>query len=88
MRLNLNESVRVKLTDLGKDIYYHHYDRVNSSYGKQICKPTMPEVDKDGYTTFQLWRFMEIYGNHIGMCKPDVIKPLEIVFEAKEDDVL
>lgn len=85
MRLNLNESVKVKLTDLGKDIYYHQYDRVNSSYGKQICEPKMPKMDEDGYTSFQLWRFMELYGNYMGICKPNVIEPLEIVFEAEKE---
>lgn len=84
MRLNLNDNIRVKLTDLGKDIYYHQYDRLNNAFGRQICKPSMPKVDEDGYTTFQLWEFMELYGAHIGMTLPNVIEPLEIVYERQE----
>ena len=33
-----------------------------------------------GYTEFQLWNFIELYGQHIGMCKPNVIEPLDIVY--------
>ena len=29
IRINLNEAVKVKLTDLGKDIYYHQFDELN-----------------------------------------------------------
>lgn len=86
LRINLNEPVKVKLTDLGKDIYYHQYDRLNSAFGKQICKPSMPEVDAYGYTTFQLWCFMELYGVHMGMILPNVIEPLEIVYEQQEGE--
>lgn len=84
IRINLNEQVKVKLTDHGKDIYYHQHDRLNSIFNKEICKPSMPKVDEDGYTTFQLWRFMELYGTHIGMTLPNVIEPLEIVYDRQE----
>lgn len=83
--INLNESIKVKLTDLGKDIYYHRFDDVNKAWGREVCKPTMPKTDADGYTTFQLWSFIELYGNHIGMMKLNVIMPLEFVYE--EGDV-
>lgn len=84
MRLNLNETIKVKLTDLGKDIYYHQYDRINAFAGKEICKPSYPKVDDDGYTEFQLWCFIELYGEHIGMARKNVICPNEIVFDAPE----
>ena len=82
MRLNLNDNIRVKLTEHGKDIYYHQYDRINKLLGREVCKPSYPEVDEDGYTTFQLWCFMELYGVHMGMTLPNVIEPLDIVFDA------
>ena len=80
MRLNLNDNIKVKLTEHGKDIYYHQYDRTNAFLGRELCKPSYPKIDEDGYTTFQLWHFMELYGVHMGMTLPNVIKPLEIVF--------
>jgi hypothetical protein len=81
IKINLNETVKVKLTDLGKDIYYHQFDDLNECYGRQIVKPRFPKCDDEGYTKFQLWEFMELYGEHMGMCKPNVIEPLEIVYE-------
>ena len=75
-----NEIVKVKLTPLGAEIYYKQFDELNRQCGREICKPQMPRIDKDGYTKFQLWHFMELYGAHIGMCKPNVIEPLDIVY--------
>ncbi len=81
IRINLNEPIKVKLTDWGKEIYYHQYDRINQIVGREICKPKFPKEDKNGYTEFQLWCFMELYGEHMGMTLPNVIEPLEIVYE-------
>ena len=79
-KINLNEIIKVKLTPLGAEIYYKQFDELNKQYGREICKPQMPKIDKDGYTEFQLWNFIELYGQHIGMCKPNVIEPLDIVY--------
>ena len=81
MLLNLNDNIKVKLTDLGKDIYYHQYDRTNKFVGKEICKPSFPKEDENGYTEFQLWCFMELYGPNMGMTLPNVIQPLDLIIE-------
>lgn len=82
IRINLlNEPIKVKLTDWGKEIYYHQYDRVNRIAGREICKPKFPKEDENGYTEFQLWCFIKLYGEHMGMTLPNVIEPLEIVYE-------
>lgn len=81
IRINLNEPIKVKLTDWGKEIYYHQYDRTNQITGREICKPMFPREDENGYTEFQLWCFIELYGMHMGMTLPNVIEPLEIVYE-------
>ena len=83
IRINLNEPIMVKLTDWGKEIYYHQYDRVNQIAGREICKPKFPKEDENGYTEFQVWCFMELYGEHMGMTLPNVIEPLEIVYERR-----
>lgn len=77
--VNLNDMVKVKLTDLGKDIYYHQYDNLNQQAGREICKPKFPDVDEEGYTSFQLWDFIRLYGGYIGMARPNVIEPLDII---------
>ena len=79
-KINLNETIKVKLTPYGAEIYYKQFDEVNKQRGREICKPQMPRIDKDGYTEFRLWHFIELYGQHIGMCKPNVIEPLDIVY--------
>ena len=81
IRINLNETIKVKLTDLGKKIYYHQHDRTNQIAGIKICEPKFPEEDENGYTEIQLWVFIELYGEHIGVTLPNVIKPNEIVYE-------
>ena len=83
IRINLNEPIKVKLTDLGKEIYYHQYDKINQIAGREICKPKFPKEDENGYTEFQLWCFIELYGEHMGMTLPNVIEPLEIVYERR-----
>lgn len=81
-KINLNDRVKVKLTPLGAEIYYHQYDEVNKQIkenGGTELEPMMPQIDKDGYTEFQLHHFISLYREHIGMCKPNVIIPLDIV---------
>ena len=80
-KINLNDTIKVKLTDYGKEIYYHQFDELNNCFKRKGCKliePKMPEVDKEGKTRFQLWSFMEMYGNYIGLTKPNFIDPIEI----------
>ena len=79
--LNLNDTIKVKLTDHGKDIYYHRFDNLIETGVK--FTPKMPKVDADGYTKFQLWDFIQLYGQHIDMIKPNVIEPINIVIDGK-----
>ena len=65
MTINLNDTVRVKLTD----------------YGVMIHRKTVrlePQVDDDGYTRYQLWDFMRIFGNEMLPGAPKVINPLDM----------
>ncbi len=81
MKINLNDFIKVKLTDYGKEIYYHKDDDFNaylSKRGLELFKPHFPKVDEDGKTKFQLWDFMKIYGNYMGLGKPNVIEPLDL----------
>lgn len=71
IRINLNEPIKVRLTEWGKEIYCRQYDS------------KFPKEDENGYTEFQLWCFMELYGEHMGMIMPNVIEPLEIVYEGE-----
>ena len=59
--VNLNEYIKVKLTDKGKEIYKNHYHDIDDEY-----VPTL-DVDEEGFCKFQLWEFMQIFGEHFRM---------------------
>lgn len=83
-KLNLNDIIKVKLTPRGVDIFYHQYDSLNEHIQKRGGKPIephMPRIDKDGFTEMQLWCFMELYGEHIGMAMENVIEPIYIYID-------
>lgn len=61
---NANNYVYVKLTEKGKDIYYHQYDDHNKEHKTLFIDPEYPKIDKNGYLEIQLWKFMEIFGKH------------------------
>ena len=81
--INLNDFVKFKLTDKGKDIYYHQYDEINAIWGRQIAKPHYPKTDANGYTEMQLWDFMRLYGEHMDIGMENVIEPLDLIYETK-----
>lgn len=86
--LNLNDVIKVKLTDFGKKIYYHQYDELNElikKNGGNPIKPKFPKVDENDYSEFQLWDFMYIYGGYMKMGFGDNgIKGLTIYIDEKD----
>lgn len=85
-KLNLNTTISFRLNDYGKDIYYHRFDHLNELIVARGGKPierSYPEVDENGFTEFQLWGFICIYGEHMGMGKPEFWKDLN--FYISED---
>lgn len=84
VRINLNDIVKFKLTDHGKDIYYHRFDAANQKIlkrGGKPIEPSMPKVDSEGYTKMQLWCFIELFGPHTSMTAENYIEHLEIIYE-------
>lgn len=90
-KLNWNSIVKVKLTERGKEIYRAQYDELNAKQaanGRMIFDRPEPHVDKDGYTTFQLWCFMELYGPYIGMGRKAIAdSPDFYIFECDLEEV-
>lgn len=65
---NINDYVKVKLTEKGKYIYYHQFDAINQNIQKIGGKPLNPielKYDDEGYVEFQMWHLMEIFGEHL-----------------------
>ena len=82
--INLNDNIKVKLTEHGKNIFYHRFDEMNRLCKREVCKPSWPEEDEEGYTKIELWMFMEIFGPHVGIVKPGIIDPLDIIICEEE----
>lgn len=83
--ININESVKFKLNDYGKDIYYHQFDETNRKAGREVIKPQFPRTDVDGFSEMQLWCFMELYGPYTGMTQKNYLDNLNIVYEPEPE---
>lgn len=67
---NINEYVYVKLTDYGKEILRERRERFNEvliSKGIEPFTTDFIKVDEDGFTQFQLWELMNIFGNFMNV---------------------
>lgn len=79
VRINLNEIVKFKLSERGKEVYRHRYDGYGFEYNRE------PEIDDNGYMRMQLWTFMQIFGEYMNPARPEVLKPLEIIYEQEDE---
>lgn len=68
--VNLNSSIKVKLTPMGKKILQDRHDdlreHVQSVSGSDIG-PYSPRLDDNGYYTTQLWILMNVFGPYMTM---------------------
>lgn len=69
---NLNEHIKVKLTQKGKQIYNDYYNGTMAV-----------DYDEDGYATFQMWDFMRIFGEHMNMAS-ELVCETDVMIEVKE----
>ena len=58
---NINSHVWVKLTDKGRAIHKQKWEQVHASLGWDY-RPV--EEDADGWSEWQLWCLMELFGEH------------------------
>lgn len=79
IKVNINDVIKVKLTDLGKEIVQKNFDELQAWY-PTIPLQTIYPIDDDGYTEFQLWAFMSIFGEHLYNGAPQIIENNEIIF--------
>ena len=82
VRINLNEIVKFKLSERGEEIYRHRYD--GFWMDGSPCRQE-PKLDDDGYMSMQLWTFMQTFGEHMTLGMPEVLKPLEIIYEQEDE---
>ena len=57
---NINETVKVRLTEYGKKLHKQQWEDFWSSIGRLKENPyEPPEEDENGYVKFQMWDLME-----------------------------
>lgn len=70
--VNINSMVKVKLTDVGRKIHEAYFPNIEI------------DVDEDGYTKFQVWRLMNIFGQWLTIGGGEHPFDLEILVEVDE----
>lgn len=78
-KYNINNYVKVKLTDLGKKILKNYYKQLKDLYPNLNCTFKYEE-DNEGYIEIQLWQFMKIFGPYFNNGAPLVIESNTINF--------
>ena len=61
MKFNINETVLVKLTDYGREIWR------TSNLSLNLPPPTPVAEDREGWSSWQMWLLMEVFGPYIHM---------------------
>jgi len=82
---NINDNVRVRLTDHGRDVHRRQFDLM-----RQHIKETMrdewqyaaPKEDADGWSTWQLWSLLNTFGPHVWIMG-EMCFATQIQFETK-----
>jgi hypothetical protein len=76
--ININNGIKVKLTDFGRSILDKEVDRLKQVSGVSD-NYTPYETDDSGYTEFQLWQFMNFFGEYLYNGATQVIENNEIL---------
>ena len=67
---NINDNVRVRLTDLGRKIHREQFRKLNAQIPIHAgLKYTPPNEDENGWSVWQLWVLIDTFGEYVGMCK-------------------
>lgn len=87
-KFNINNYVKVKLTDYGREIHKKHHIDLFTEIGKLDKFPyeTLKE-DEYGYVTFQLHDLMKLFGEYFGAGGRPEQYPFKFDILFKEDDL-
>jgi hypothetical protein len=69
LAFNVNDNVRVRLTDAGRLHHRRQHDKLRREY-PSIGRYRPPKADAEGYTSWQLWDLMKTFGPIISMGSP------------------
>lgn len=77
---NINDYIKVKLTSYGCKTHIEYYSKYLPKSLMLNPKNYMPVIDEEGFTKYQLWEFMNIFGEHMTMTAEQVIQNNLIYF--------
>ena len=84
--VNINDKIKVKLTAKGQEILDETMrQNLKKCRLTEVCNPYKDYPDAEGYTEFQLWNFMSIFGSHFFCGAPCYIENNKIIFTADEE---
>lgn len=87
LKFNINENVRVKLTDYGREMlkkdHEEFWNMVQTLGGRPnvLIEYVPPVEDDDGWSTWQMWCLMKNLGQYVGMATKN---PFELTIEIGE----
>ncbi len=67
MKYNINDMVRVKLTDFGREALQDEHKKFWSSSKRPAPPYAPPKEDADGWSEWQLWCLMNRLGSYMDM---------------------
>lgn len=84
LNMNINNKIKVKLTDYGNSILKKDVTNTLSMLkGFNYPDYSPYHTDEDGYTEFTLWDFMRIFGSYFLLGCQQIIEENEIIFITK-----
>jgi len=86
VKFNINHNVKVKVTDYGYETWMQHenkYVHFSGTIKPVTLEELKAKADNDGYTKFQMWDMMSIFGSKMKMGFENPINPNIILLPEK-----
>jgi hypothetical protein len=82
MKVNINDIVRVRLTDEGRAIHRRNYDALMTALPQAARFEYMPPKEsQDGWSEWQMWHLLQQFGL---WCRMGFTPPFETVIDIPE----
>lgn len=66
IKYNINDKVRVRLTDVGRQIYREECNALRRAVPSYNVSGSVPE-DSEGWSTWTMWELMRLFGTQMYM---------------------
>ena len=67
MKFNINDNIKLKITQRGRDILRYNHQELSSRLVHPLAPYKEPIEDSEGYITMQLWTVMHTFGPYMSM---------------------